>query len=678
MHLSAGLTGRVLVVCLMSGALTGMLVGAGQDTPRQDPQTARPPVFRGAANLVYVDVYPRRDGRFLDGLRPQDFQVFEDGKPQKVETFELIRFPEAVPGAFVRDPSSQAEGDQLAADPRNRVFVIYLDLYHVEPRGGVLTGPPLVEFLRQFIGPADLFTVLTPLQYVSAFVFSRRIDTIESELRSNVYWGQDRPGMLMHTPHEEFLQTCLPRSLDNPKFRQDFGDILGRIHREDLLMTSLENLVRRLGALKDERKNVLFISEGWVPQGARPELLKEINVLFPRISVGPDGRLGVGDRAGSRDVSACDREIGRLASIDFRQRFQNLLTDASLANVSFYPIDVGGLSRTTASGPIETLRMMAANTDGRAILQLDPTNLTPGFRQIAEDLQAYYLLGYYSTNTALDGKFRKIEVRVPQPGVSLTARRGYLAPTEEMRRVAEAAAAKTSAAASAIPAPVTEALAELVRLRPEATMHAQAARTAAGLRVTVELTSRELTSGRWTKGGEVEVALVQPGREPVAATGTLPAGGRSAVVTVPIDAADAGPWRIRSAMMSGSHRLEQTLDVKPPVAGPVGDATWWRGAGAASAPFRPAAERLFRRTERLRVEWPATAALESRVARLLDRRGESLGVGATVTEFERDGQRIVAADVVLAPLADGDYLLELAAGQGGATVRRLVAFRVTR
>jgi hypothetical protein len=131
-------------------------------------------------------------------------------------------------------------------------------------------------------------------------------------------------------------------------------------------------------------------------------------------------------------------------------------------------------------------------------------------------------------------------------------------------------------------------------------------------------------------------------------------------------------------MISGGHTLEQTFEVGALASGPIGDAWWFRGAAAASAPLRPAAEPLFRRTERLRLEWPVNAPLDSRVARLLDRRGEPLAVGANVTEFERDGQRLVAVDVGLAPLADGDYLVELVATQGPTSVRRVVAFRVVR
>ncbi len=669
----AGRSGRAAaVVCLTTGVLAGALLSA-----RQEPGPQRPPVFRGAANLVYVDVYPRREGRFVDGLGPQDFQVFEDGTLQKVETFELIRFPPPAPGDILRDPTSQAEGDQLAADPRHRVFAIYLDLYHIGIRESYLTGTPVVDFLRGVIGPADLFTFLTPLQHVSAFVFSRNVDTVETELRNNIYWGQARGGILVHTPFEELLQTCLPRSPD-PGFRQEFGNILVRLHREDLLMTSLENLVHRLGALKDERKNVLFFSEGWVPQGHRLELLKVVTQPFPRIGVGPDGRLGTGNRSAGRDIPACDREIMRLAAIDFQQRFQHLLTLASRANVSFYPVDVGGESRYTGRGPIETLRTLAEATDGSAVFQLYSDDLRPGLRRIADELQAYYLLGYYSTNAALDGRFRKIEVKIPHQGVSLTARRGYTAPSEEMRRAAEAAAAKM-AAAPGVPTAISEALADLARLRPQAALHGHGVRTPEGLSVTLELTSRELLSGRWKEGSRAELVVTGPGDvPPLTVTSPHPGPARSLVAAVPLATGATGPWTVRARMIAGAHVIEQTFEIVVPSDGLLGGASWFRGASAASAPMRPAAEPLFRRTERLRIEWAASAPVDSRVGRLLDRRGEPLTVGVAATEFERDGRRIVALDAGLAPLAEGDYLMELVAGQGQRIVRRLEAFRVIR
>ena len=247
-----------------------------------------------------------------------------------------------------------------------------------------------------------------------------------------------------------------------------------------------------------------------------------------------------------------------------------------------------------------------------------------------------------------------------------------------MVRAANAAVAKANAARS-VPPDVTDALADLARLRPEAALHARGVRTATGLTVILELTSRELISGRWSKGGEAELVVTGAGAAaPVTVTMPLEPRARSLAVAVPLAAGETGPWRARGRLRAGTHLLEQPLEVQPPPDARLGDAVWFRAASAASAPLRPAAEPLFRRGERLRLEWPVSAALSSREARLLDRRGEPLTAGVATTEFERDGQQVVAVDVGLAPLAEGDYLIELVAIQDATSIRRLMAFRVVR
>ena len=57
-------------------------IGAVHAATAQDPQR---PVFRTRTRLVRVDAYPSRDGRNIDGLAAEDFEVFEDGVPQMVE-----------------------------------------------------------------------------------------------------------------------------------------------------------------------------------------------------------------------------------------------------------------------------------------------------------------------------------------------------------------------------------------------------------------------------------------------------------------------------------------------------------------------------------------------------------------------------------------------------------------
>ena len=89
------------------------------------------------------------------------------------------------------------------------------------------------------------------------------------------------------------------------------------------------------------------------------------------------------------------------------------------------------------------MRTLAEATDGLAVM--GSNDLDKGLRRISDDLTSYYLLGYYSTNTKLDGGYRSLKVRVTRPGVSVRARRGYRAATaDEVAKARAAAAAPAS------------------------------------------------------------------------------------------------------------------------------------------------------------------------------------------------------------------------------------------
>jgi hypothetical protein len=84
-------------------------------------------VFRGESVLVTVDVYPQRDGKIVEGLKASDFEILEDGKPQTVETIEFVRIEPGTPESARKDPNNLKEMLELAGDPHNRVFVVFLD-----------------------------------------------------------------------------------------------------------------------------------------------------------------------------------------------------------------------------------------------------------------------------------------------------------------------------------------------------------------------------------------------------------------------------------------------------------------------------------------------------------------------------------------------------------------------
>ena len=76
----------------------------------------------------------------------------------------------------------------------------------------------------------------------------------------------------------------------------------------------------------------------------------------------------------------------------------------------------------------ETLVTLASDTGGRAFL--DTNDFGAAYSKVIADTSAYYILGYSSTNTARDGRFRRIRVRVTKPGLKAEHRTGYYAPKD--------------------------------------------------------------------------------------------------------------------------------------------------------------------------------------------------------------------------------------------------------
>jgi hypothetical protein len=125
-------------------------------SPQSQGPDQRPPTFRTGANLVRVDVYPTRDGKPVLDLAAADFEIFEDGVAQKVDSFEHVMVRPAGPQSERIDPSSQREMLQAAENPRNRVFVVFLDTTHVGFASSYAISEPLIRLINRILGPDDL------------------------------------------------------------------------------------------------------------------------------------------------------------------------------------------------------------------------------------------------------------------------------------------------------------------------------------------------------------------------------------------------------------------------------------------------------------------------------------------------------------------------------------------
>jgi VWFA-related protein len=652
---------RVLGATGVAAALVASLSGQSQDGKPQQP-----PVFRSGAHYVRVDAYPARDGRPILGLTSADFEVLEDGKPQTIEAVDFIEHPAWTPLGERRDPNSQRDGFELVKDPSYRVFVLYLDAFHVDVAGSHRLRVPLGELLNRMLGPKDLFGVLTPAQSPKDLLLGQLTQTIEEQLAKNWTWGL--AGQTVQLPGE-------------PELEMMFGRRVVDLKRLDKVYSDLEGLVALLGDLREERKNVVFFSDVLPSPGTRVSNLMSNPDRRggepPPIGVTPEGKVTMSGRAGEPDRMRLQAEQQRLVSMDFFQRFRDLLRIARETNVSFYTIRPGGLGVDSSMmrEDISNLQVLAEQTDGIAVLQSN--DLRAGLGKVADDLSSHYVLGYYTSNTRWDGRPRKITVRLKPSGQAVRARREYRAPTElEMAALRESRTAASSGPAA--PSVTDTALSALSRLSPQARLHTYGAHIAAGeVAVVAEVAATEIEAGRWKQGGDVQITLTPKGGQAITAAGRIEPGARGTIVRVPV-AADGGPWQAVVRLRGDDNAAESsTLSIERAGGAVLGRPIVYRAASAAAAALRPAAAFWFRRTERLRIEWPLRQAVASQQARLLDRNGKPLAVPMTVSTREAGGSTSLTTDLSLAPLSAGDYLIEIAVKAGDTTEQQLVAIRVS-
>jgi hypothetical protein len=376
--------------------------------------------------------------------------------------------------------------------------------------------------------------------------------------------------------------------------------------------------------------------------------------------------------------------------MDNDRYFKDILEDANRANASFYPIDPRGLPTfDNPIGPdapppihidqamlkqrIETLRVLAANTDGLAVL--DNNDLDKGLKRIADDLTSYYLLGYYSSNSKHDGRFRSLRVKVKQPGVEVRARRGYRAATAE----------EVTAARKAADAPVPEivsatrsAIDRLGRMRPDVRFRINVSHARGkSLWIAGELQPPGSGPDDFAAGATIVLDAVSGGKTS-STTVELKAGERTFLVPLQLheEATEAIDVRARLSA-AGAPTITDSMPVDL-AAATIQPLLFRRGLSTGNRQL-PAADFRFSRTERLHLEIPADAAVKPGAGRLLDRAGQPLQVPVTVGERTdaATGQRWITADITLAPLSAGDYAIEVVL-QGKTEERVLTGLRVTR
>src|SRR5262245_25070135 len=153
---------RVRQILPLTLAMTVSVLAQQGTSPATTEAQPEQPRFRGGANLVRVDAYVAIDGKSATDLTAEDFEVLEDNVPQRVESFDYIRARGSLPSSERREPQSLAESRAMAADASARLFVLFLDTFHVPLSGSFQARKPLVQFLHRAVGQDDLIGAMTP------------------------------------------------------------------------------------------------------------------------------------------------------------------------------------------------------------------------------------------------------------------------------------------------------------------------------------------------------------------------------------------------------------------------------------------------------------------------------------------------------------------------------------
>ncbi len=392
---------------IIAAILVVQLAGSAAQNPAAPPQKGI--TFTTTTQLVVVNVSARdKNGDPISGLTASDFTVTEDGKPQRISVFEYQRLEEGSP-APARPP--RAAPAPAAAPARiaiakpgevkykdRRLLVLFFDQAGMPVADQIRAQQGAIKFVNENITASDLVAVMTystDLTVVHDFTDDR--ETLVTVLKGLSIGDTGMADASTGSDAEEDSGAAF--TADSSEFN---------IFNTDRKLAALESAVKMLGSLP-EKKALVYFTSGMSRTG-----------------------------------------------IDNQAQLRATINAAIRGNVAFYPVDARGL---VASAPLgdatagspggqgmysgnsqrtaqrsfqdqqETLYTLAADSGGKALL--DRNDLSLGIVQAQKDTSSYYIIGYYSTNLSLDGKYRRIKVQI---GKNLTAkldyRTGYFAPKE--------------------------------------------------------------------------------------------------------------------------------------------------------------------------------------------------------------------------------------------------------
>lgn len=369
--------------------------------------------FHSETDLVLVNVTVRdKSGKVVRNLKPEDFTILEDNKPQKVVSFDVedldavatqeVAQAKPLPGEPA--PPNPSTVPAVAATPAEqfkdrRLIILFFDLSAMEPDEIDRAVTSAEHYVDQQMAPADMLSIVSlgsALLVNQDFTTDR--DLLKKQLQAfNVAGGQGfeegTTGTTEGTP-----DTGQPFTADDTEYN---------IFNTDRRLEALRSVAEKLSHLQ-QKKSLIYFSSG-----------------MDRTGIENQSELRAATNAAVRsNMAIYTMDLRGLQALVPGGEAQN----ASLRGTSPYSGQATLNALNSNFTTQETLVTLASDTGGRAFL--DSNDFSQVFRGVQLDTSTYYLLGYHSTNPARDGHYRRITVKVRVPDVKVDYRRGYYAPAD--------------------------------------------------------------------------------------------------------------------------------------------------------------------------------------------------------------------------------------------------------
>lgn len=394
----------------MVGGSAGMPLAAAQaQQPRGGTATIVANVNRVLTNVVVRD---KKTGAVIKGLKDSDFQIIEDKKPQKITTFDYQDVDQAVTlqeastvsGATATKSRSIADlvNNDFAAKPEElkdrRLIVMFFDLSSMQPEDVERAVDAAKDYINNHMAPADLAAAVS---LVSGLSMDQDFTSDKQALLRAVskYDGSEGSGFAAGSEGGGTDAS----SDDSSSFVADDSEFNSL--NTDRQLYAIRTVCKSIEKV-EQKKSMLYFSGGL-------------------------SRQGIENQASIRAATnECVKADTALYAVDTRGlQAMNVVGDASKASLRGTSAYSGASMQSQLNSNFssqETLGTLASDTGGK--LFVDSNDFGPAFQQVQHDTEAYYIIGYRSTNAARDGSYRHLTINLlNHPDAKLEYRPGYYA-----------------------------------------------------------------------------------------------------------------------------------------------------------------------------------------------------------------------------------------------------------